>query len=65
MYVCICQGITDRQILDAIERGHGSSAALADALGAGVAGTVPRQADALASRLKPLTKKPRLPGLFS
>lgn len=35
MYVCICQGITDRQILDAIERGHGSSAALADALGAG------------------------------
>ena len=35
MYVCICQGITDRQILDAIECGHDSSAALADALGTG------------------------------
>ena len=35
MYVCICQGSTDRQILDAIECGHDSSAALADALGTG------------------------------
>ena len=35
MYVCICQGITDRQILDAIECGHDSSAARADALGTG------------------------------
>ena len=35
MSVCICQGITDRQILDAIECGHDSSAALADALGTG------------------------------
>lgn len=35
MYICICQGITDRQILDAIENGHASSAALAETLGTG------------------------------
>ena len=55
MYVCICQGITDRQILDAIERGHDSSAALANALGAGTCcGRCQETVDALVqSRAKP------------
>lgn len=35
MYVCICQGITDRQIIDAIAQGHDSTAAIAATLGAG------------------------------
>lgn len=55
MYICICQGITDHQILDAIERGHDSSAALADALGAGTCcGRCQETVDALVqSRAKP------------
>ena len=34
MYICICQGITDRQIIEAIKQGH-DSAAIAAILGAG------------------------------
>lgn len=35
MYICICQGVTDRKLITAIENGHDSSAALADAFGVG------------------------------
>lgn len=33
MYVCLCKAVTDRQLDEAIERGHDSVEALQDTLG--------------------------------
>ncbi|MDO4643591.1 MAG: (2Fe-2S)-binding protein [Cardiobacteriaceae bacterium] len=36
MYVCICQGITEKQIINAIKQGEDSIEAISNTLGAGL-----------------------------
>lgn len=35
MYVCLCSGVTDKQIIEAVKNGHGTLADLNEQLGLG------------------------------